>query len=74
MTKIWQNGDGESDTFGNGFYDFESTITAGQELNIIFTKLSGNTFSDYVLSAINLFGKERTAWVTDNIALINPEE
>ena len=38
----------------------------------MFSKLGGG-FSDFVVSAINFFGKERTAWVTDNISTVNAE-
>ena len=40
---------------------------------MVFSKLGGG-YSDFVISAINFFGKERTAWVTDNISTINAEE
>ena len=68
FTKTWQQGEGENDSFGSGFYDVDISMAAGQDLTIMFVNLDGASgYKDLVVSAINFFGKEKTAVETSNI-------
>ena len=68
FTKTWQQGEGENDSFGSGFYDVDISMAAGQDLTIMFMNLDGvSGYKDLVVSAINFFGKEKTAVETSNI-------